>query len=191
MRLSSHELQELHELTLSCVNSLTNMGLFLNQAQDPELKAMLQRHFPYHVRDYNKKVEYLTEAEGSESPFPVPPMADTMESHVVAPTAPAPVMVPRTDATALNDREIASAYLLTLKRAGREYAWAAMEMPHPEVRTFLEDAFRMCSHQAYDVWQWMAKRGYYPLQPAPEVSVRSIGAMYGLVPEQSVQLPMQ
>jgi len=27
----------------------------------------------------------------------------------------------------MNDREMATAYLLTLKRAGREYAWAAME----------------------------------------------------------------
>lgn len=41
-------------------------------------------------------------------------------------------MTPRTSVTDFNDREIAGAYLLTLKRVGREHAWAAMEASTPE-----------------------------------------------------------
>ena len=185
MRLAAHELHDLNELTLSCVNSITNMGLFINQAQDPELKSMLMRHYPYHIRDYNKKVEYLQETEGSQAPFPVPDLNPNLENFTQSTAPPAPPVTPRTNAQTLNDREIATAYLLTLKRAGREYAWATMEMSNPDLRQFLEDAFRMSARHAYDCWQYMAKKGWYPLQPAPQVAVQTMGAMYSPVPEQT------
>lgn len=54
-----------------------------------------------------------------------------------------PSITPRTDLQEMNDREIATAYLLTLKRAGREYAWSAMEASNPGLRDFLKDAFTM------------------------------------------------
>ena len=41
MQLAAHELHDLNELTLSCVNSITNMALFINKAKDPELKSLL------------------------------------------------------------------------------------------------------------------------------------------------------
>jgi hypothetical protein len=42
----------------------------------------------------------------------------------------------------------------------------AMEAANPELRSFLQTAFMMsCSH-AYDVWQYMVSKGYYPLEAA-------------------------
>ncbi len=185
MQLADHELHDLNELTLSCVNSITNMGMFLNHAQDPELKAMISRHYPFHVRDYNKKVEYLQQTQGSQAPFPVPELNSNLANTTTAPTPPAPAITPRTNAQTLNDREIAAAYLLNLKRAGREYAWASMEMANPELRSFLEDAFRMSSRHAYDCWQYMARKGWYPIQPAPQAAIQTMAGMYNLVPEQT------
>ncbi len=71
--------------------------------------------------------------------------------------------------------------MLTLKRAGREYAWSAMEASNPGVRAFLEDAFKMSSHHAYDVWQWMVKKGYYPLEAADQTVMHTLGQMYNVV----------
>lgn len=65
MQLTAREAQDLHELALSCVNSITNMACFINQVKDIELKALLQKHFPLHIKDYNMKVEYLSKAEGA------------------------------------------------------------------------------------------------------------------------------
>lgn len=70
-----------------------------------------------------------------------------------------------------------------MKRAGREYAWAAMEAANPEIRGFLETAFMMSSAHAYEVWQFMVKKGYYPLEKAdPQMAIK-IGSMYRIVPE--------
>lgn len=182
MKLAAHEAQDLHELTISCVNSITNMACFVDQAQDPELKSMLQRHFPVHIQDYNMKVEYLSNAEGTAARLPVPDIQPVLQSFTISSANPVPI-TPRTSLQQFNDREIATAYLLTLKRAGREYAWSAMEMSNPGIRTFLEDAFRMCSHQAFDVWQWMVKKGFYPLEPAPQTTMNTLGALYQTVKE--------
>ncbi|MGG6310351.1 spore coat protein [Paenibacillus macerans] len=89
-------------------------------------------------------------------------------------------VTPRTFVQQFNNREIATAYLLTLKRSGREYAWAATEMSNPGIDAFWKRC--MCSHHAYDVWQWMVK-GYYPLEPVAKTTLTILGKMYQLVQE--------
>ena len=182
MQLAAHEVYDLNELTLSCVNSITSMALFISQAKDPELKSLIQKHFPYHVKDYNTKVEYLSRSQGARTGLPVPEITNIIDNFTQSDVNVKPV-TPRTDVQQLDDREIATAYLLTLKRAGREYAWAAMEASNPEVRAFLEDAFKMSSHHAYDVWQWMVTKGYYPLEAAPAQSLGTLASIYHTVPE--------
>jgi spore coat protein CotF len=83
----------------------------------------------------------------------------------------------------MDDREISTAYLLTLKRAGREYAWAAMEASDPGLREFLKDAFTMSCNHAYEVWQWMVKKGYYPLEAAPQNEINIMSSIYNEVKE--------
>lgn len=184
MQMTSNEVHLLNELTLSCVNSITNMALFIGQAQDGELKSLLKKHFPYHVKDYNTKVEYLSRKSGARTGLAVPEYTSMLDNYTQAPTNLKSVM-PRTDVRTLDDREIATAYMLTLKRAGREYAWMAMEASNPEIRTFLEDAFKMCSHHAYDIWQWMVKKGYYPLEAAPAEALGTVASMYKVVEQSS------
>ncbi|MGG4408903.1 spore coat protein [Niallia taxi] len=188
MRIAAHEANALNELTLSCVNSITNMGYMIQHVQDPEFKSILQRHFPLHIRDYNMKVEFLNKREGATTELPLLKEEAKLNqfTEMVAPQAP-PVQ-PRTAVENMNDREMATAYLLTLKRAGREYAWNAMEMANPEIRSFCQTAFMMsCSH-AYDMWQYMVKKGYYVLEPADEMAVQKMGSMYLLVPEANPQM---
>lgn len=185
MELAAHEAHDLHELTISCVNSITNMALFLHSVKDAELKSLIEKHFPYHIKDYNTKVEYLSRVSGAKTGLPIPQITNIIENYTKSQENTVPV-TPRTKISELNDREIATAYLLTLKRAGREYAWAAMEASNPEIRTFLEDAFRMSSHHANDIWQWMVKKGYYPLEAAPAETMGVLGSMYGTVSQTTV-----
>lgn len=183
MNLAGHELNDLNELTMSCVNSITNMAYMIDHVQDQEFKSILERHFPLHIRDYNMKVEFLNQSEGARKELPLLKEDSKISNFTSANMSQYPPVQPRISVQDFNDREMATAYLLTLKRAGREYAWAAMEMANPEVRSFCQTAFMMsCSH-AYDMWQYMVKKGYYPLEPASPTLIQKIGAMYQVVPE--------
>ena len=167
MQLAAHELHDLHELIMSCVNSITNMAMFKNMAQDEELKNMIEAHFPAHIQDYNMKVQFVSNAGGSRQKLLVPDLNVILKDFTKSPVDRFSPITPDTNVQKLNDREIATGYLLTLKRAGREYAWSAMEASNPELRQFLKDAFTMSCNHAYDVWQWMVNKGFYPLSPAP------------------------
>lgn len=181
MQLASHELHDLHELIVSCVNSITNMSMFMNMVQDQELKTMLQNHFPAHVQDYNMKVAFVKKVNGAGEKLNVPSLNPVLSNFTQSPVSSFPSITPNTNVQKMSDREIGTAYLLTLKRAGREYAWSAMEASNPEIRQFLKDAFTMSCNHAYDVWQWMVKKGYYPLTPAPESEMNIVASIYNEV----------
>ncbi|MGN2371864.1 spore coat protein [Clostridium cagae] len=180
MKLTCGELHNLSELILSCINSITNMELYKNQAIDTELKSMIETHLPIHIQDYNMKVKFVKEANAPAEKLNVPELKKILQDFTNAPVAPISV-TPRTEVQQLNDREIATGYLLTLKRAGREYAWSAMEASNPELREFLKDAFTMSCNHAYEVWQWMVQKGFYSLSPAPQQEIDSTGSMFNEV----------
>ncbi|NGM82876.1 spore coat protein [Paenibacillus sp. 7124] len=180
MPLGSHEAHELNELLLSCTNSIQCMALFLNQARDPELKNMITRHYAVHVQDYNMKVEFANSAYSPDT-LNVPNLQ--MNAGMPAPAPGYTPMQPQVQLQQLDDRSIATSYLLTLKRAGREYAWSAFECSTPQLRSFLEDAFRMCSHQSFEVWDYMARKGQYPVVMASSQAVNAMQQIYQPVPE--------
>jgi spore coat protein CotF len=188
MKLAAHELNCLSELAMSCVNSITSMAYMLNHVQDPELKSIVEKHFPLHVRDYNMKVEFLHQATGAAKTLPLLKEDGHLGDFTQSTFANYAPIQPRTMVDNMNDREMATSYLLTLKRAGREYAWSAMEASNPKIRSFLQTAFMMsCSH-AYDVWQYMVSKGYYPLEAADQNMTVKVGAMYQVVPEDQPQI---
>ncbi|SEN16702.1 spore coat protein [Lihuaxuella thermophila] len=188
MKLAAHEVHDLHELVMSCLNTITHMAYMLQHVQDPEFKSILERHFPLHVRDYNMKVEFLNASQGAKKELPIFKINGQLGDYTTSPVGTYPSVQPRTMVADLNDREMATAYLLTLKLAGREYAWTAMETANPELRSFHETAFLMsCSH-AYDMWQYMVQRGYYPLEPADQTMISKIGSIYQVIPEDQPQI---
>jgi spore coat protein CotF len=73
-----------------------------------------------------------------------------------------------------------TAYLLTLKRAGRWYAWSSMEANDPQTSLFLVDAFRLACRHAFGTWQWMVKKGY-PVETAPDSGDEHHGPAYLVV----------
>jgi spore coat protein CotF len=188
MQLAAHEMHDLHELTMSCVNSITNMAYFIDHVKDAELKAIIERHLPLHIQDYNTKVEYLSRPDGPTGTLTIPDIKNNLQSYTQSPTNNFPPIMPRTSVQDFDDREISTAYLLTLKRAGREYAWAAMEASNPGLRDFLEKAFMMCSHHAFEIWQWMAKKGYYPIETAPQAALNTLSGIYKEVPPSHINI---
>lgn len=180
MQLTKVEVCQLKELLLSCTNTITCMSLFLNEVQDQELKAILTKQFPLHIDDYNMKAEFLKEEMGPNGQLQVPEQI-SIDLNLGEKTSVQPVL-PNTNVTKLNDREIATNYLLTLKRAGKEYAWAAMEASQPKLRQFLKDAFTMACNHAYEVWDWMAKHQYYGICPEPKVDLNEAASIFEIIP---------
>lgn len=182
MKLTICELSYLNELILSCVNSITCMSLFRNQVTDEELKSLLNTHFPIHVEDYNRKVEFVKDVEKASGKLNVPQLNTSIFSENITGTKLASPITVNTNVTKLTDREIALSYFLTLKRAGKEYAIASMEATNPKLRQFLKDAYTMSCNHSYEVYQWMAKNNCYPIIMATGQQTGDISSLYNNIP---------
>lgn len=178
MKLTICELSYLSELISSCVNTITCLSLFKNQVQDEELKNILNQQFPIHVEDYNLKVEFVKNVDTASGKLNVPELNTSIFTENVCETKPATPVTVNTNVTALNDREIALSYFLTLKRAGKEYAIASMEATNPKLRQFLKDAYTMSCNHSYEIYEWMAKNQYYPIVVAEGEQTGEIGKIY-------------
>lgn len=176
MPLRAHEAHELNELLMGCVNTINSMGVFINQAKDPELKSILQKQLNGHIQDYNVKVEWA-QAGSSSQKLNVPTMPPKMSGTPKPPQQ----VEPNPNGTSFDDRGIATAYLLGLKAQGKSYASAAFEADEPQLRQFLEDAFTMCSHHAFEVAGWMRKNGFYPGAEASSAYLQDLSQTYAAV----------
>lgn len=179
MPLKAHEVAELNELLMSCTNTINSMGIFLNQVQCQELKSIIQKQLAAHIQDYNIKLDWIEKGSSSQK-LAVP----SMPSPASGGTHKLPQAVtPNPAMTAFDDRAIATSYLLTLKRAGREYAWATFETDNPQLRALFEDAFTVSSHHAFEIGEYMAKKGYYPSEEATTTYVNKVAQTYEPVRE--------
>lgn len=178
LALKTHEVAELNDLLASCANSINSMGLFVSQVKCQELKSIVEKHMAAHIQDYNMKVEWIEKGSSSQK-LAVPPMptATGGTHNLLQSTTPDP------NRTSLDDRAIATSYLLTLKRAGREYAWATFETTDPQLRMFLEDAFTLASRHAFEVGEYMCRKGYYPMEDAATTYVQKVAQTYDPVRE--------
>lgn len=177
MALQTHEAYELNHLLMGCYNALTCMGTFINQVQCPELKSILERQLAAHIQDYNMKVDYAKNGQTSEK-LNVPAMPTPSSGTPKPPQAGQPNL----QGAKFDDRAIAISYLLTLKSNGKNYASSAFEADDTKLRAFLEDAFTMCSHHAYEVAGWLRKNGYYPGEAATNTYLQALGQSYEKAP---------
>lgn len=110
------------------------------------------------MEDYNRKVEFVKNVETATGSLNVPQLNTSIFTEDVNETKSEDPVTVNTNVTKLTDREIALSYFLTLKRAGKEYAIASMEVTNPHLRQFLKDAYTMSCNHSYEVYEWMAKK---------------------------------
>lgn len=179
MQLATHELRDLSELIAGDYNTINTMSTYIQQAQDPELKQLLQRHFPFHVQAYNLKVEFVQkESSPNISKFQPSRLNPVLPSYTEALSQEYLPVTPSVAAKPPNDRSIALGYLLNQKSSAFNCAGSLLEIANPELRMLLENTFLNSSHHAYDIWQYMVKKGYYQLSPAPSSEMQAIASMY-------------
>ncbi len=181
MKLTICELSYLNELITSCVNTITCMSLFKNQVSNEELKSILCTHFPIHIEDYNKKVEFVKNVCTADGKLNVPELNTSIFSDDINTSKSAEPITVNTNVANLTDREIALSYFLTLKRAGKEYAIASMEATNPILRQFLKDAYTMSCNHSFEVYEWMAKNNYYPIILSTGEQTGDIASIYNII----------
>lgn len=83
------------------------MSTYIQQAQDPELKQLLQQHFPLHVQDYNLKVEFVqSQSKWNVDKFQTSKLMSILSSYLKTPVEELPSVTPDVNGAPSNDRAI-------------------------------------------------------------------------------------
>lgn len=167
-RYGAHEVIELHEVLNNALDALNTVQLYAPYATDPELVQLVNHQMNFMLQEYNAMVHMVNGLGAGESvpyrPRTQPYTGAGMMSglHQSATQQSAPVQTAPVD-----NRDIASALLGMHKAGAKGKMAAALETAHPHIREMLVNGAVNCSHQAYEVWGYMQRKGLYPLAVLP------------------------
>jgi spore coat protein CotF len=77
---------------------------------------------------------------------------------------------PHAHVAQIDDADVASALLGIHKTCAKTKMSAALEVSHPPIREMLVQGSVNSSHQAFEVWRYMERKGFYPLASLPDMT---------------------
>jgi len=161
----AHEVIELHEVLNGAADAITTAHVYVPFIRDPELAQMVHHQVRFMQGEYNGLVYTVQGLGGGELlPYrpnrPFPPVRQVMSQPQQA-SEPQSYAEPHSYAAQIQDREVASALLGIHKTGAKQKMAAALEAGHPQIRDLLLQGAVNCAHQAYEVWGYMQRKGYY------------------------------
>jgi spore coat protein CotF len=162
MPFGAHETMEVHEILNEKINMINHFSLYASQAQDRNLRQMIERHLQTAVQSYDQLVSYTHDysaapsASRSMGGFQVQPQHIQYGLH-----NPAQQMPQMQGQARLNDQQIVSAVLSCHKNSAKNHMHASLECADPNVRQMLLSGAISCSNQAYEVFLFMNQQGSY------------------------------
>ncbi|CAM5795158.1 MULTISPECIES: spore coat protein [Brevibacillus] len=169
----AHEVMELHEVLNEAVNAINTAQLYAPYVRDPELSHLLGHQLQFMQNEYNSMV-HTVHGLGAGEALPYRPASAIAAAHAVMGTMQSgqmPQMYPQTypqtqqpnvHPNQMDDRDVSSAMLGLHKSGATCKMAAALEAAHPQLRNMLLQSAVNCANQAYEMWGYMQRKGYYP-----------------------------
>ncbi|USG64316.1 spore coat protein [Brevibacillus ruminantium] len=185
----AHEVMELHEILNGAVDAINTAQLYAPYARDPELVQLLRHQLQFMETEYNSMV-HMVQGLGVGEGIPyrtissqqaaapshmqpmsqmhMPPSQQALTMSQMTQSQAQPPQQPNTHPHQIDDRDISSALLGLHKTGATCKMRAVLEAAHPQLRNILLQSAVNCANQAYEVWNYMKSRGYYPFVALPE-----------------------
>lgn len=180
----AHEVLELHEVLNTAIDSCNTLQLFVPYVQDPELRQILSAQLQFAQSEYNNMV-HLVQGIGIGAAVPY---RARIPQAVMSTAQPAMTAQPNAFPGQMDDRDVASAMLGMHKSAAKLKMQASLEAANPQIRNMLLQSAVNCANQAYEVWGYMQRRGFYPLASLQETAQAQL--LRGYQPVAAEQSPM-
>lgn len=181
--LGAHEVMELHEVLTHAVDGINQFQLYRPHVNDQQLGLILDKQLQFMNQEYNTMVQTLNNqgmAMGApyRSPKTVQPKYGLNNPQPQS---------PNTSPNQLDDRDISSGMLGSLKSSAILKTIAALECADPNLRRMIQQGSTNCSEMAYEVWQYMNQKGYYQVPTMKQMTTNTITQSYNTTPGINMQ----
>ncbi|MFM1652064.1 spore coat protein [Brevibacillus sp. B_LB10_24] len=162
----AHEIMELHEVLNASIDAINLGQVYLPYVRDPELRQIISNQMQFMTAEYNNLIYHINGRGGGQAiPYRTP--LSTPGQYGVQNANP---VQPLNSPEQMGDRDVASAFLGLHKTGAVMKMHAALECADPEVRAAMLQGANNCAHQAYEIWSYMNRRGYYQIPVLQEMA---------------------
>ena len=186
-QLGAHELMDLHEVLTNTIDGINQAQLYTPHVQDQELQSILQNQIRFMTNEYNSIVKTLsnkTQGQNVQSYRTIKNVNPTYGMQGGGTSE-----KPNTDLAQMNDHDVASGLLGIHKTSAVLRMRAATECVDPELREMMIQGSKNCADQAYEVWNYMNRKGYYQVPTFNQNTTQQIINHYQ--PATNIHQPVQ
>jgi spore coat protein CotF len=173
-----HEMFDVHEILSGTVSTLNLYTLCNGHVQDPDLKAMMERHYQHISNEYNACVEAFQ--TGKDPAMRTQTYKMNQNNDFIYGLKPSQPKKPIQNVTELNDESVSSLILGTLKSNASLRGMAALEVTNPVLRRVLADGIPNWIEMAYELSIWQNKNHYYQVPQLNQQDMTGMINAYGL-----------
>lgn len=171
----AHEIMEFHEVLTDTIDGINQFQLYRPHCQDPELQNILDNQIQFMISEYNTMVNALNQ-RGISSPSAYKNVQQTT-SPKYGLDNPSP-QSPNTSMNQMNDRDVASGMLGCAKASAVQRMHSSLECADPELRRIILQGANNSAEQAYEVWGYMNRKGYYQVPTMKQMTTQTVANTY-------------
>jgi spore coat protein CotF len=172
MNHGAHEINDVHELLTSTINTIDHYTMVEQQVQCRELQDIIRRQKTFMTDEYNTLVECFT--TGQDPSKPTGKYQMKQGNNVVYGLKQSPPKAPAASPAEIDDQRISSHLLEMVKSAAMHKAIAACESTNPVVRRVIADSIPNCIEMAYELFLYQNKRGFYQVPQFSQADMQQL-----------------
>jgi spore coat protein CotF len=181
-----HEMFDVHEMLSGTINTLNLYTLCKGHVQDPDLKAMMERHYQHITNEYNACVQAFQ--TGKDPAMHTQSYQMNQDNDFIYGLKPSQPKTPIQNVTELNDETVSTLILGTLKSNASIRGMATLEVTNPVLRRVFADGIPNWIEMAYELSIWQNKNHYYQV---PQLNQQDMMGMLNAYGQAQNQPPLQ
>lgn len=181
-----HEMFDVHEMLSGTISTLNLYTLCKGHVQDPDLKAMMERHYQHITNEYNACVQAFQ--TGKDPAMRTQSYQMDQDNDFIYGLKASQPKTPIQNVTELNDETVSSLILGTLKSNASIRGMATLEVTNPVLRRVFADGIPNWIEMAYELSIWQNKNHYYQV---PQLNQQDMTGMLNAYGQTQNQPPLQ
>ncbi len=172
--LGAHETMELHEILNGTIDGINLFQLYRPHVRDRELQTILEKQLQFMNHEYNNIVETVNKHQVNRATPYRSPKNFSPDYGLKNPPSHEPSQ-PKGD---LDDRDVSYGMMRCHKAGANMRMSASLEFADPSIRRMVQQCAVNCSEQAYEIWQYMNKKGYYQVPTMKDMTTNTVIGTY-------------
>jgi len=169
-----HEIFDANEAIRTLVGGMEQCLLYEQHVQDPELKAIMQRHKAFNTQLYNTVLETFKTGQKPSVSTQVYKMDPSTDNISIYGTKPGQPKAPAASVQELDDKCISGFVLGNIKAAVSAFAVSALEVTNPILRRIFADSVPNLIEEAFELYLYQNKKGYYQVPQLKDQDMANI-----------------